>query len=256
MRLPLPTLAAGPPQIIYKTVMQQMKIILAFLFISTCLEGVAQDPRLFEGTWYLRSLNIDGENYQPPSNNEVPFIDLDFAPKPVFSTNVCDALNGTVSHSELQFTFDSFNITQQGCVDSENGDFQDLYLNNFYEDNISSVFNYFVIEVDGLMNLMISSASGDQAIYSNHLLSNSVEKTAEFIVYPNPTKNTLNLPVDMLLEDHLNAIIYDLNGRPIIELIGNLKDKSIDVTRLKEGLYILKLTTKTGQFKLAKFIKL
>jgi len=233
-----------------------MKRLLTFLLISTCLNGVAQDPRLLETTWYLTSLKIDNQNYQPPSNNEVPFIALDFTPKPEFSTNVCDILSGTVSYFDLQFTFISYEITQLGCVDSENGDYQNFYLNHFFEDNISNPFNYVVIEHQGDMDLIISSDNGDQAFYRNKLLTNSDNKLNEFNVFPNPSNNTLNLPNTIVLNDLLNTTVYDLNGRPIIELEGGLADKSIDISNLQEGFYILKLTTKNGQLKVAKFIKL
>lgn len=236
--------------------MQQMKKILTLLLIIIYIEGVAQDPRLFEDTWYLHGVVIDGQNYIPPSNNEVPFIALDFTPISGFNTAVCDVLDGTVSYGDLQFTFISMEITLLGCVEPENNAFQNIYLNNFYEDNNADPFNYFIIEDDGIMSLIIISISGDEAYYSNQLLANPDLTTSVFEVYPNPTNNFLYLPLELAQQDLLSTIVYDLNGRPIIELKGNLKDNWIDVSKLSSGFYILTLTTKHGQSQSTKFIKI
>lgn len=53
-----------------------MKTLLHILLFSISVSSFAQDQRLFDNTWYLQKINIDGIDYLAPQNNEIDSIEL------------------------------------------------------------------------------------------------------------------------------------------------------------------------------------
>jgi uncharacterized protein len=84
----------------------------------------------------------------------------------------------------------------------------------------------------------------------NDWLSAGEEVMAEFSVYPNPTKGELTIKAD---KQFVSYAIFDISGRQVAgdALIG----KTIDVSTLGEGVYILKLTGEDGNVAEEKFLK-
>ena len=68
-----------------------------FIFLSiglisfTCL---SQDIRLFEQTWILHDLILDGQSHIPPINSEQNHVPADFIEPNEFYTGVCDGTGG------------------------------------------------------------------------------------------------------------------------------------------------------------------
>lgn len=65
--------------------------------------------------------------------------------------------------------------------------------------------------------------------------------TIDMVVYPNPTIYELKVASNQLdLTDITKYVISDINGRRVDK--GNLKDKTIDVSRLNKGVYFVQLS--------------
>lgn len=73
----------------------------------------------------------------------------------------------------------------------------------------------------------------------------------DFSVFPNPTKNILNLSNSSLIESYS---LYDINGKKIVEQTINETASSLDISYLEQGIYYLKVTIE-GQHKTLKVIK-
>ena len=88
-------------------------IFVSLLTYFTCS---AQDPQLFENTWYLHDLIIGGQSNVPPINNEIPFVPADFIEPDLFETGMCGSLgSGTILYSGTnEFNFPN-GITWFGC---------------------------------------------------------------------------------------------------------------------------------------------
>jgi hypothetical protein len=69
-----------------------------------------------------------------------------------------------------------------------------------------------------------------------------IETTQNFNIYPNPVVNTLNIDVDNYDGDFQ---VFDMSGKTLIKTT----DKSIDVSKLNSGNYILRFGTTTKMFK-------
>jgi hypothetical protein len=74
---------------------------------------------------------------------------------------------------------------------------------------------------------------------------------SDLIIYPNPTKNVLNLSTLQDLNDAIYSV-FDLNGRRVLNAI--LDSKTIDVSSLSSGQYILRIVSGSS-VKNQKFIK-
>jgi len=74
---------------------------------------------------------------------------------------------------------------------------------------------------------------------------------SNFVVYPNPTKNVLNIQSNLF--EIATATIYDITGRVV--LTSKVNNQAIDVHSLSTGTYILSLTDVEGKNHVQKFIK-
>ncbi|MFH4964178.1 T9SS type A sorting domain-containing protein [Gaetbulibacter sp. M235] len=74
-------------------------------------------------------------------------------------------------------------------------------------------------------------------------LSNKKLNNVDFTVFPNPTKNTVELKFNKSLSDVINVRIYDIQGKLILNKTRKLQKNSVnlDVSNLKSGLYFLKI---------------
>ncbi len=76
----------------------------------------------------------------------------------------------------------------------------------------------------------------------------------EFVLYPNPVKNSLTISSSLDLDQSIISI-FDIAGRRVLnyKLANNIN--SIDVSRLSSGEYILRIITKENHISSEKFIK-
>lgn len=77
-------------------------------------------------------------------------------------------------------------------------------------------------------------------------------KTNLFALYPNPAQNSIS--VSSTLNEDLSVVIYDINGREIINKSVKANQNNIDVSQLNLGVYMMKISGKTTTETL-KFIK-
>ncbi|NCP61380.1 MAG: T9SS type A sorting domain-containing protein [Flavobacteriales bacterium] len=212
-------------------------LILVFGFTKTN----AQDPQLFENTWYLQNVIIDGNSNIPPSNDEVPFVTVAFD-VPGFETAVCDVLSSDINFiGSNEFTMFNAGTTFDDCQNSMNTDFEIIYLDDFYINHINDLFSYDIIdETNGSKTLTVTNISGNQAIYNTMLLSNPEFKVDTFSVFPNPASKEIFIHSRVDLK--IDAIqVVDVNGKLIFS-DNQLKTSktSIKIENLKTGLYIRK----------------
>src|SRR5690554_8227422 len=112
-----------------------MKYLCLTLIALISYTSSAQDPRLFENTWYLHNLIIDGSSNLPPVNDEIEFVPLYFNEPTNMETSACYTMTSSVDFiGSDQFALLDGGMTLQGCEDPENNDFADFYMIGFWED--------------------------------------------------------------------------------------------------------------------------
>lgn len=81
------------------------------------------------------------------------------------------------------------------------------------------------------------------------LLSTKSNELTTFSTYPNPVRNVLNISTDASLQ---KVEVYDILGKTVLSAKGD--SKSIDVSSLNSGVYLLNITSENG-VATKKFIK-
>lgn len=234
--------------------MKQLYILLAILISQT---SFAQDPQLFENTWYLQNVIINGEDNFPPSNDDVPFVPIIFGQDSV-STYVCDSLEGIVIYNNSQFLVDGWSMTLGGCwgpFEQENSLFQGIYLDIFFVGNVDDPFDYNIINESNSKTLVITFSSGDEAIYSNRLLSQNEFDFSKLSIHPNPAKNELFL-TSKNSNGSLKAKIFNIVGKLLSTQNVEVANQTfIDVSQLTSGIYFLNIEDEYGNTEIKKFLK-
>ncbi|PVW17417.1 T9SS type A sorting domain-containing protein [Marixanthomonas spongiae] len=234
-----------------------MKTLLLFLLaLVTCSSLLAQNPELFENTWYLERLSIDNTDVFPPSNSEVPHVDAIFevnGETNQFWSTVCESLSGTMVFDNSNDQFSYLELYQSlcgGCTDADNADFESTYF-QFYFNNSANPFTYAINDVENDdKQLIVTGENGNQAFYRNTVLSNAVFSETFFSVYPNPVSETLFI----ISENNAiqNVSVFAINGQLTFSEKGNTQH--LDVSALSNGLYFIRVASEQGT-SVQKFIK-
>ncbi|HBY66317.1 MAG TPA: hypothetical protein DEG69_00220 [Flavobacteriaceae bacterium] len=232
------------------------KLLLFLITLSTYVNLFAQEPELLNNTWYLQNLTIDDTDIFRPSNNEVQNVSATFEATGEmnhFFSTVCESLDGTMTFDDpnSQFSYIELNQTLgEGCTDSDNADFEATYF-QFYFNNAEDPFTYEIVNSEGdEMQLIITGDNGNQAFYSNTLLTSNSFSEISFKIYPNPVSETLFITSENNSIEKLN--VYSINGQFIFSEKENTEQ--LDVSALSNGLYFVEVTTENS-ISIRKFIK-
>ncbi|MFC4165195.1 T9SS type A sorting domain-containing protein [Epilithonimonas zeae] len=159
-------------------------------------------------------------------------------------------------YDNLLTSLDFSKNTNLRWLECYNNKLTNLILKNGNNENLIYMYSYNnpqlnCIEVDNIANA--SSNSGWQkdatASYNTNciLAVNDINKI-EITIYPNPAKDILNFSQDVS-----NFRISDLSGKVVKQISSS--EKSINVSKLAKGNYIISGKTKTGETINKKFIK-
>jgi|GEM_PF-4473725 len=202
---------------------------------------------------------VDGTTYVTPSNNEVPYVGLEFnLGSSQFSSNVCNTgvadVNFDSSNPTFNFIGELF-ITLIQCTPESNAIFEGNYF-NFYQSEINEPFNYNITtESNGDKMLEITSLSGNVAIYGSELLFTPEFNTSTISVFPNPVQDKL-LIATTADSSVFKASIIDVSGKQVLYVNEiDATTTTIDVQKLTSGLYFISLENRQGQTVVKKFVK-
>jgi len=91
---------------------------------------------------------------------------------------------------------------------------------------------------------------------TQYVITTGIEKqtVSQMIdIYPNPANDMLQVSSDKSIK---SVTAYDIAGKKVMEVaFDNVLQKSIDISGLREGMYILKVLTGTDNVYSAKFMK-
>ncbi len=123
-----------------------------------------------------------------------------------------------------------------------------------YSSNISAV-NFLKSEITSIRNFYNNNIVNDCSDLFSLTEFMTEQKEAEILVYPNPANDILNLYIENtdLLSNTL-VEIYDIQGKQVQQTIVNNYYSTIDISYLRKGFYIVKVTG-NNYVKTSKFIK-
>ena len=234
-----------------------MKNIILSLAALITYSSYSQDPRLFEQTWILHDLIINGQSNVPPINSEVQSIPADFYATPeAFGTSVCDGTSGygdVIFNGTNEFSFPQGMVWLAGsCSLQINIDYTNLYTYGFWGPAKADPLEYEIIDDNEDRSLIITSLNGDQAIYGTTLLNVQEFKDQSFTLFPNPTKSIINLEYNDEMSIRLIKV-NDFLGREV--LVESNITNQLNVQKIKSGMYFISIENYKGDIITKRFIK-
>jgi hypothetical protein len=173
-------------------------------------------------------------NFGSPSAREMPesvALNAQTKGKKVILTwpvsNITDSISYTVEKSKDSTNFDAIGKATM----NSNGEYS--FIDSLNNDDQTSVY-YRVLQTYG----------SDKMLYSNITAINIDEDSyLQCLVFPNPTKNSLNVSIKSLGEKQqdnlITTFIYDYTGNEKIRSEINFGESVIDVTSLTSGIYLV-----------------
>ncbi|MBL4594376.1 MAG: T9SS type A sorting domain-containing protein [Flavobacteriales bacterium] len=167
------------------------------------------------------------------NGNSVPYLFDDDGVYKMFS----GAANGYI------YLFENIdgNLTGTFSIDSS---FQGIW------EGIHSTVNLSDINNDGKPDMLIGNYAGGAAFYEGGLFTSSnqkIEDTQSIInIYPNPTRNTLNIDFGKNNIKNSSIEIMDLLGKVIYNQKVENNNIVIDLQKLPQGIYLLKFKNNLG----------
>ena len=236
-----------------------MKYVLVLFCLAFSFNSYSQAEELYYYDWRLFSLNIDGQNYVPPSNEEVSNVILSFYSNPEnLITGVCNSLEGELvyDNTNINFSFPNGTFTTLiECNNPDNSTFEILYF-NFFNDYIDFPFPYIVGHVDfpEWWHLIIYNENGDSAEYEWYTLSAQDYQNINFTMFPNPITNEFFISIDNVSEK-VNLTIYNVLGKIVLTEVNYKSDTSMNVQNLNSGIYFVSIKDESGNTFVKRLIK-
>lgn len=219
--------------------MKWLTILVILLWTS---EVSAQDPQLYEHTWYLEDLVLNGNSFPPSKVFDPGVVQLFFNDDQLvdFETIVCQFANAELIYDNPSSSFLFSTDLNTGGIQcdpfSVELEYERIYF-DFFQIDINDPFEYEIIPNGDEILLIITSIRGDTAHYSNQILGQKDEQALNLLVYPNPTSDMLYL---QSRQEILNVTLYDLSGKKIpVDL--DSANNSIDISNLTTGFYLLQI---------------
>lgn len=144
---------------------------------------------------------------------------------------------------------------------STNGkDFKDVAKINNIGDNGKYNGNFKLYEGINFVRLAITDIHGETIYSSTLTIKNGNTALQNITLYPNPSKNVLNISVKTNTADELSFQIISSDGRIVNNSIRKINFTGItniglDINTLQAGTYVLKCTNKKGEIHTTTFIK-
>lgn len=234
-----------------------MKSLLYILIFHFSAISFAQDPEIFENTWYLQRIIIDGQDHLPPVNSEVDHVTLNIG-MDFIVTIVCGSISGPILVIENDFfEVEEFIFISDNCFLPETIDFENIYFNDFFNFDIQNYTFDYIIETgsNDTKVLTLTNNIGNQAVYNNQYLSNANFHKGQFIIHPNPIKNELFI-ISNNIDGALTLKTFNIAGKLLkTQNVVFENQISIDVSQLSRGIYFLHIEDENGNKEVKKFVK-
>ncbi|HTO38862.1 MAG TPA: T9SS type A sorting domain-containing protein [Brumimicrobium sp.] len=236
-------------------------LFLLAIFISESITAQTVKDQILANTWYLTEMNIDGETYIPPTNEEMHTITMGVEPENEvmywFHSEVCSStMGGFITwFSDYQISFFDFAGGYE-CDNLENQDFEFLYASFFGIGGMDGIpMDCSVVEnSDDNLILDIINQFGDTVTYTNQQMTVKDIDAQHIDIYPNPVKEVLIIDNNSQLKSG-NIRITDVSGKLVYQQkIKNLKTE-VNIVSFPMGIYFVSVEDNGKIIKTEKIVK-
>lgn len=236
-----------------KYIMKNILLLLEFFITSS---GLSQDPQLFEDSWYLQKLTIDGIESVAPNIEDEASESIFYEDESLFATGYCFIYGCEIAFDNPTSSFDIITLVEfgDGCINQEDLAFDTLYYLYFLDPGVT-YYNPFLYEItldSGIRYLTFTNSNGDQARYSNQLLNVNEQEITAVSLFPNPVLNNLTIETTATIE---KESIHSITGQLVKQDFHLLESSTINMENVVAGIYFVKLTTVDGTVSIHRIIK-
>lgn len=241
--------------------MNKLMILMLTFFGTMVVYSQDPDPAIFEDSWYLTELTVDGSIVETPSNPDFSLITLDLRELPTMgmTTVVCNSIGASITEfTDTFFDTNGFALFTYNCFEPSTFVFESIYFTEFYLDgNLKETFTYLIESgTNTILWLTVTNVNGDTARYGN-LAALGIEDVVDntFVLYPNPVteKLFLQLSTGVIAQE---IVIYDMQGRLISQEVPTQTSLiEIETASLYSGLYFVQVMDEKDQISVERFIK-
>jgi len=222
-----------------------MKPISIFIFFLILTSSQAQVTPLEDHTWRLEKIVTADSTLVVPDNitTQATFNSNNY------SFGNCISFVGTVTYtnSNQDFQFNDGGVPISPECDPELFLIDEFYVEEFLFDqpfvSFFNPFSYSFTTQNNTIYLDITNSEGSVATFYDNLLGKDEFLRQNVKIYPNPVVD--NLFIESNQSNIQKLLIYDLSGRIVLKQEG-LENNQLDVSNLRQGIYILKIHTSGG----------
>lgn len=195
-------------------------------------------------TWIIESLNINGINYNKPTQHQGGNTTINADGD--FQSSYFNGGQGSVGfYSDNRFRLLNLAVTLAVSDDPQIMQFDGLYFGSFFS-GIDGRPNPYSYEIsNGNQTLVITKYNGDKATYSRRMLATSETSKSRISVYPNPASDIVIIET---LKPNASLELIDNSGK-IVRSFPNTKSTKteINIKNLPLGIYYLKVDGQSVQ---------
>lgn len=192
--------------------------------------------------WVIESLNINGINYNKPTQHQGGNTTIDADGD--FESSYFNGGQGSVGfYVDNRFRLLSLAITLAVSDDPQIMQFDGLYFGSFFSGDRNNPYSYNIS--NGNETLVITKYNGDKATYSKKVLATSETSKSRISVYPNPA---IDIVIVENLKPNASLELIDNSGKIVRSLSNSKSNKTeINIKNLPLGIYYLKVDGQSVQ---------
>ncbi|MBB4120020.1 hypothetical protein GGR32_002332 [Mesonia hippocampi] len=246
--------------------MKKYILIIMVLFVATSFYAQTQQQVLADHSWNVYKVEIDGQEYLAPINQER--IELNTANLWYLVDNeIWFGFCGWSAFQGLTFTNDNqwestnwVSLAWDYCTLAENIEFAGYYSAVMKYETLTSFSFYFEITdlSNGDKELVVTNVNGDKAYFNNKTLAINAYLFNDIKVYPNPAQTVVNISLPNHTSQMLVIKLYDVLGKEIKKITQTAAaDIRFPLDGITAGVYFLELKPKNhnGKGEIIKLIK-
>ena len=225
-------------------------------FIFFC--GAAQNPLLFNNSWYLKRVVVASNDFFSSAingNPQISFIQDPNSEMHLYHPECSDLAWYEIQHIDSD-SFASLGFSgglPGGCMTLPQMEYSQKHHAIYNVTN--SPITYALTNDSGQWSLVKTNVIGDKAYYGDAQLNNNSFKKNILSIYPNPTHDLIVF-TDLNKFEIFEIKLYEMSGK-IIPINNELNwiNHSLDVSKLSTGIYCISTQFKDGSISNQKFIK-
>ncbi len=213
----------------------------------------SQNTNLFSHNWKLEQIDTDNETFTPnypqdQNGNDINVDFINFNNLNGFYEFSFGAFNSILAEdltfsSTNTFTISFITLTFGNASDASLFMADNFLYNDQQNDVISNPFDYTFTTQNNTIYLDITNSEGSVATFYDNVLSQEEFLNQKLKAYPNPVVDNLFIESNNTLIQELH--IYDLSGKIVLKQ-DSLENNQLDVSNLRQGIYIVKINTSDG----------